>query len=50
MNALERWREDAQSMPTRGRALTAGAWVEAAISSASMAEAAKSVWCREHGV
>lgn len=47
---LERWREDAQSRPARGRAWTAGARLEAVISTASMGEASKSAWCPEHGV
>jgi hypothetical protein len=48
--SLERWREDAQSRPARGRAWTAGARLEAVITTAAMNEAAKSAWCREHGV
>ena len=47
---LERWREQAQSRPARGRAGTAGARLEAVITTAAMNEAAKSAWCREHGV
>jgi hypothetical protein len=47
---LERWREDAQSRPARGRGWTAGARLEAVITTASMGEASKSAWCREHGV
>ncbi len=47
---LERWREDAQSRPARGRAWTAGARLEAVITTAPMSEAGKSAWCREHGV
>lgn len=47
---LERWREDAQSRPARGRAWTAGARLEAVITAAAMDEAGKSAWCREHGV
>ena len=47
---LERWREDAQSKPARGRAWTAGARLEAVITTAAMSEAGKSAWCREHGV
>jgi transposase-like protein len=47
---LERWREDAQSRPARGRAWTAGARLEAVITTAAMNEAARSAWCREHGV
>ena len=47
---LERWREDAQSRPARGRAWTAGARFEAVVTTAAMSEADKSAWCREHGV
>ena len=47
---LERWREDAQSRPARGRAWTAGARLEAVITTAAMNEAGKSAWCREHGL
>jgi len=47
---LERWREDAQSRPARGRAWTAGARLEAVITTAAMSEGGKSAWCREHGV
>jgi transposase len=45
---LERWREDAQSRPARGRGWTSGARLEAVITTASMDEASKSA-C-EHGV
>ena len=47
---LERWREDAQSRPARGRAWTAAGRLEAVITTAGMDEAGKSAWCREHGV
>ena len=47
---LERWREDAQSRPARGRAWTAAARLEAVITTAALAEAGKSAWCREHGL
>jgi len=50
VGTLERWREDAQSRPARGRAWTAGARLEAVITTAAMNEAGKSAWCREHGV
>jgi len=50
VGTLERWREDAQSRPARGRAWTAGARLEAVIATAAMSEAAKSAWCREHGM
>ncbi len=47
---LERWHTDALSKPARGRAWTAGARLEAVITTAPMSEADKSAWCREHGV
>jgi len=47
---LERWREEAQSRPARGRAWTARARLEAVITTAALDEAGKSAWCREHGV
>ena len=47
---LERWREDAQSRPARGRAWTARARLEAVIATAALPEAGKSAWCREHGM
>ena len=47
---MERWREDAQSRPARGRAWTARARLEAVITTAALDEAGKSAWCREHGV
>jgi transposase-like protein len=50
VGTLEKWREDAQSRPARGRAWTAGARLEAVIATAAMSEAGKSAWCREHGV
>ena len=50
VGTLERWREDAQSRPVRGRAWTAGGRLEAVITTAAMWQAAKSAWCREHGV
>ena len=50
VGTLERWREDAQSRPALGRAWTAGARLEGVVTTAAMNEAAKSAWCREHGV
>ena len=50
VGTLERWREEAQSRPARGRAWTAGARLEAVVTTASMNEADRSAWCREHGV
>ena len=50
VGTLERWREDAQSRPARGRAWTARSRLEAVIATAAMPEAGKSAWCREHGL
>ncbi len=50
VQTLERWREEAQSMPARGRAWTAGARLEAVITAAALDCAGKNAWCREHGV
>jgi transposase len=50
VGTLERWRDDAQSRPARGRAWTALARLEAVIITAAMNETGKSAWCREHGV
>ncbi len=50
VQTLERWREDAQSGPARGRAWTARARLEAVITTAAMDETGRSAWCREHGV
>jgi transposase-like protein len=50
VQTLERWREEVQSRPARGRAWTAGARLEAVITAAAMDDAGKSAWCREHGI
>jgi transposase len=50
VQTLARWREASQSMAARGRAWTAGARLEAVITTAALPEAGKSAWCREHGV
>jgi hypothetical protein len=50
VQTLERWRSDALSRPARERAWTAPARLEAVTTTAAMDEAARSVWCREHGV
>jgi len=47
---LERWRDDLQSMPARGRAWTAAARLEAVIVTAALDETSKNAWCREHGI
>ena len=50
VETLGRWREAAQTMPTRGRAWSAAARLEAVITVAAMDEAGKNAWCREQGV
>ena len=50
VQTLERWREEAQTRPARGRAWSAAARLEAVITVAALDEAGKSAWCREHGV
>ena len=50
MQTLERWREDVQTRPARGRAWSASARLEAVITAAALDETGKSAWCREHGV
>ena len=50
VQTLERWREEVQSRPARGRAWTASARLEAVITAAALDEAGKSTWCREHGI
>lgn len=50
VDTLQRWREDVQSMPARGRAWTARARLEAVITTAALDEASKNAWCRQHGV
>ena len=47
---LQRWREEAQSMPARGRAWTAAARFEAVVTTAALPVAGKSAWCREQGI
>lgn len=47
---LQRWSDDIQSMPARGRAWTATAKLQAVITTAALSEADKSAWCREHGI
>ena len=47
---LERWREQAQSRPARGRAWTAAARLEAVITTAALPEAGRNAWCREQGI
>jgi transposase len=47
---VQRWRDDAQAKPARARLWTAGARLEAVITTSAMNATAKSAWCREHGV
>ena len=47
---LERWRSDALSRPARERAWTAAARFEAVLTTATLDEAARNAWCREHGI
>jgi len=50
VSTLERWRSAALSRPARERAWTAAARFEAVLTTATLDEAGKSTWCREHGV
>lgn len=50
VGTLQRWHDEVQSMPARGRAWTAPARLQAVITTAAMAEADKSAWCREQGL
>jgi DNA-binding transcriptional MerR regulator len=50
VQTLEKWREEVQTMPARGRAWSAAARLEAVITTAALNEADKGAWCREHGV
>jgi transposase len=50
IGTLNRWREDARSMPAPGRAWSGAARLQAVITTAAMPQAAKSAWCREQGV
>jgi len=47
---LQRWSDDIQSMPARGRAWTAPAKLQAVITTAALSEADKSAWCRQQGI
>ena len=47
---LERWRDDVQAKPARGRAWPAPARMDAVIAAGALDEAGASAWCREHGV
>ena len=45
-----RWLSDALSRPARERTWTAAARLDAVVATSAMDEAARSAWCREHGV
>ena len=47
VRTLNRWREDARSMPAPRRAWSGAAWLQAVIMTAAMPEMEKSAWCRE---
>ena len=47
---LQRWRDQVQSMPARGRAWTAVARLQAVITTAALSDADKSAWCRAQGI
>lgn len=49
-HTLQRWRSDALAKPGGERIWTAAARLEAVIATAALGEAARSAWCREHGV
>ena len=50
VGTLERWRDNVQSMPARGRAWTAPARLQAVITTAALSEVDKSAWCRAQGI
>src|SRR5262249_47024303 len=50
VDTLQRWRNQALSKPAGERTWTAAASLEAVILTAAADEAARSAWCREHGV
>jgi hypothetical protein len=50
VDTLERWRCEALGRPMRERVWTAAARLEAVIATAALDDAARSAWCREHGV
>ena len=47
---LQRWRDDIQSMPARGRVWTALARLQAVITTAALSEMDKNAWCRAQGI
>jgi transposase len=50
VQTLERWRVQALSSPAREPGYSAASRLEAVISTASLDEADKNAWCREHGI
>lgn len=47
---LERWRNEALKGPARERVPSAASRFEAVLATAALDEAARSAWCREHGL
>ncbi len=47
---LQRWRDEVQSMPARGRAWTAAARLQAVITTAALSVVDKNAWCRAQGI
>jgi len=50
IDTLERWRAESLTMPARERAWSAGARLNAVITTAAMDESSCSAWCRENSV
>ena len=50
IQTLERWREDAQTNPARGRGWSARGRLEAVITTAALDDTGRNAWCREHGI
>jgi transposase len=50
VDTLERWRVQALSAPVQDREWSAGARLEAVITTAAMDDTARSAWCREKGL
>jgi transposase len=50
VHTLERWREEVLAEPSRERAWTASARLEAVIATAALDETARGAWCRQNAV
>lgn len=50
IQTLERWREEAQANPVRGRSWSARGRLEAVITTAALDDTGRNAWCREHGI